>query len=39
VVTVTGNLAEPSWSSVTLLSLQKAACGLRVGNPKHIPDT
>jgi hypothetical protein len=26
VVTVTGNLAEPSWRSVTLLSLQKAAC-------------
>jgi hypothetical protein len=28
-VTVTGNLAEPSWRSVTLLSLQKAACGLQ----------
>jgi hypothetical protein len=27
VVTVTGNLAEPSWRSVTFLSLQKAACG------------
>jgi hypothetical protein len=26
VITVTGNLAEPSWRSVTLLSLQKAAC-------------
>jgi hypothetical protein len=27
VVAVTGNLAGPSWKSVTLLSLQKAACG------------
>jgi hypothetical protein len=39
VVTVTGNLAGPSWRFVTLLSLQKATCGLRVGNPMNIPDT
>jgi hypothetical protein len=38
VVTVTGNLAGPNWKSVTL-SLQKAACGPRVGNSKYIPDT
>jgi hypothetical protein len=39
VVTVTRNLAEPSWRSVTLLSLQKAACGPRIGNSKQILDT
>jgi hypothetical protein len=37
VVTVTGNLAEPRWRSVTLISLQLVSP--RVGNSRQVLDT